>query len=879
MKNKKIVARLLTILMLISTVLPLFPILTYANGDEVKIKAISDFQIDKELLEAKLDKDLSTDDQILIDVDIKRDANDKILVFQKCLELTENSLLPNDIEVDKEYKDSGEYGEEYTSVRLKTKNKKEETNETETLKESTLEISTSDKTLSKEEISLAFDVKKSPVSGDLFAIIWNKYISVIGYTKEDEIVNEKEDSKNLLKEESEKEESKNKVIEKDSKQEKTQDDIKKDDVFESFYAVGDMGMMSEFLRSEDYIADKAYFGKFTLKKKDENGQPLPGAKFTLYDNNGEEVETLESTDSPDGIVFRNIPIGDYTLKETQAPEGYELLKDYYKINVNKYGFTTTAYVRVGNSSGTNPGGGSGGSSTPIQPYEPPRTSDVIDVESYSLESTDPKTTQGAVDSVWFTSGEFIRMKMKIRIRDGVKRGDSFTIKLDDRLSPTGLRERYIPPIPLRVKGFVVATGKYDMATNSFIYTFTDYVEGDRDIHVEATYDTLGPDTTKVLTSELHGFTNIIDGKPQQEVILHIDYGKSFEFAGGYNKGRKMRNNIASVDRHAGIVERVIYLNNGNGPEDVIHNTWSNQYLELLNNADSTIEKIEVFKVLSSQKNKYMPDSTPGITEGLEKMNSSVKNDDKKITFTFKTDDYKDIETGKDSAGILIKVTEKLSSFRGSSNMTATWGYKFGLGTNSVGMTSSLVDSGAYSQGNSERFNPEISIKNKKIKTAEITVNKKWFRADGQEKENQDGIIIYNLMQIATTSDGKTSEKVLKVDEILTAKDKWTRTYSGLPLKGKNDNGEEVTYTYYISEAALSDYDTSYSNDTGEESKKPSDTAISSGTIIVKNTEKMKFVLPETGGKGRNVIYLIGSICLALSGVWLYIRKRIHVKNK
>lgn len=71
---------------------------------------------------------------------------------------------------------------------------------------------------------------------------------------------------------------------------------------------------------------------------------------------------------------------------------------------------------------------------------------------------------------------------------------------------------------------------------------------------------------------------------------------------------------------------------------------------------------------------------------------------------------------------------------------------------------------------------------------------------------------------------------------------------------------------------------SYSNSSGKESDTPSDTAIASGTIIIKNTEKMKFVLPETGGKGRNMVYVIGVFLLGISLVMI-INKRWILKKK
>lgn len=839
MKQDKLIAKLLTLVMVISTVLQIFPIPTYAK-EEAKIQAVSEYIKDKEVLEAKIDEALSTEDQMLMDVLVKKDTKDMILVFQKSLELTDNSLLPDGIEVDKDYKDTGIYGESYTSIRLKAKDKKEETKK-ETSDKSKLEISTSEEKIKtvKEKISLAFDVKGKLEKGDLFAVISDKYIF---------LVENKIEKDGISKESPVKEEE------------------------ESF------GRIADFLRSSQPVLDSSFFGKFTVKKKDENDKPLSKAEFTLSANQGGFSQKKES-DNAGKIVFENLPPGEYTLKETKAPEGYELLKDCYKINVNKYGFTVATYVKVENPDGkaySNPHSGTVETPKP-QAQVQSRTSNVVDVISYNLTPIVARQARENLPTIWVTSGDFIRMKMTLKVKDGVKAGDSFTIKLDEKLSPTGLRERYIPPILLKINNQIVASGIYNEDTNSFVYTFTDYVERHTNVTISASYDTFGPETKKVLNSGPYSFTNIIDGKKQDEKKFYIDYGKSFEFAGGSNKGRKIRNNVASVDRHAGIVERVIYLNNGNGSEDVIRNTWSNQYLELLNNADSTVEKVEVFKVLSSQKNKYMPDSTPGITEGLEKLNPSVKNDDKKITFTFKADDYKDIETGKNSAGILIKVTEKLSSFRGASDMTATWGYN-SLFSNSIGMTSSLVDSGAYSQGNSERFNPEISIRNKRIKTTDITVDKKWFTADGKEVERKEGSITYDLIQVATTKYGKTTEKVYKSGETLTSQEKWTKTYSGLQLQGNNDDGEEVTYTYYVSETALSDYDTSYSNDVGKEAKKASDTAISSGTITIKNTEKMKFVLPETGGSGRNGMYIVGAFMVGIVLVMLKRKRWIAKKD-
>ena len=162
----------------------------------------------------------------------------------------------------------------------------------------------------------------------------------------------------------------------------------------------------------------------------------------------------------------------------------------------------------------------------------------------------------------------------------------------------------------------------------------------------------------------------------------------------------------------------------------------------------------------------------------------------------------------------------------------------------------------------------IKVANEKTVTTEITVDKKWFRADGTEFHPQDGEISYNLIQVLTTEGGESSEKIYKSGETLTSQDGWQKTYSNLPAADINGNGEKEICTYYVKEILIADYSTGYSNGSVGESEDPSAAALSSGTITVKNTEKMKFILPETGGTGRGILYIAGVFLLGISMILL-----------
>lgn len=68
------------------------------------------------------------------------------------------------------------------------------------------------------------------------------------------------------------------------------------------------------------------YGKIVIKSIDEDGKAISEVEFTLYDSEGNVVGKV-TTDS-DGIAsFDNIKSGNYVLKETKGPDGYDELID------------------------------------------------------------------------------------------------------------------------------------------------------------------------------------------------------------------------------------------------------------------------------------------------------------------------------------------------------------------------------------------------------------------------------------------------------------------------------------------------------------------------------------------------------------------------
>ncbi|MGJ7438883.1 SpaA isopeptide-forming pilin-related protein [Streptococcus equinus] len=159
-----------------------------------------------------------------------------------------------------------------------------------------------------------------------------------------------------------------------------------------------------------------------------------------------------------------------------------------------------------------------------------------------------------------------------------------------------------------------------------------------------------------------------------------------------------------------------------------------------------------------------------------------------------------------------------------------------------------------------------------IKTTNLTVKKQWLKADGSKTERSDGSITYDVIQVATAEDKTSTESTYLSGEMLSHDDDWTRTYKNLPVSGYDACGNKYIFTYYVREQTVSGYDTSYSN--GETtSDNPSDmkTDSSDGQITIKNKAQKQYELPETGGSGVKMHYVIGA-SLALLSLGLIILK-------
>ena len=92
--------------------------------------------------------------------------------------------------------------------------------------------------------------------------------------------------------------------------------------------------------------NKPSTGKVKIKKVDSNNdnKKLEGAKFKIEDSKGKIVGELVTNEEGEAIS-KDLPIGNYTLVEVEAPKGYELLKDNITVKIEK---DAVVEIKIGN---------------------------------------------------------------------------------------------------------------------------------------------------------------------------------------------------------------------------------------------------------------------------------------------------------------------------------------------------------------------------------------------------------------------------------------------------------------------------------------------------------------------------------------------------
>ncbi|MCZ0717775.1 fibrinogen-binding adhesin SdrG C-terminal domain-containing protein, partial [Aerococcus sp. YH-aer221] len=207
------------------------------------------------------------------------------------------------------------------------------------------------------------------------------------------------------------------------------------------------------------------------------------------------------------------------------------------------------------------------------------------------------------NEAWITSSGHPELHFNYRVDDSVQAGDYFTVNFGDYVVPGLLNTPRKPGNLNSAQGVPIAISSYNEATNSAVFTFTEYVDAYR--NVRGTYaESLWPQRDKVTDNKQTVPVNVQVAGQSFSKPITFDYG---------NKKQNLISSITNIDNQAGTISTTTYVNqslNNTGYHSV---TIDGKNLDFKNPATS----IKVYKVPRSVKlnDSFVPNlSQPGITE-------------------------------------------------------------------------------------------------------------------------------------------------------------------------------------------------------------------------------------------------------------------------
>lgn len=95
------------------------------------------------------------------------------------------------------------------------------------------------------------------------------------------------------------------------------------------------------------LKDPRKTGSLELFKYNDSDRDLPvsGGTYALYNSKGEKVKSAVTNESGRAF-FDNLEWGNYTVKETKAPEGYLLNENSYRVTINRENVVTMQQVKT-----------------------------------------------------------------------------------------------------------------------------------------------------------------------------------------------------------------------------------------------------------------------------------------------------------------------------------------------------------------------------------------------------------------------------------------------------------------------------------------------------------------------------------------------------
>lgn len=301
-----------------------------------------------------------------------------------------------------------------------------------------------------------------------------------------------------------------------------------------------------------------------IQKQDDKGNQLSGAEFRLYNAYGDLIKS-GTTSSTGKLTFEGLAPGEYKLKETRSPNGYDNPELEFTLRVSQDGSILYSakdkngnvveegdYYRVGNNT----------SSGPVDPQGESK----ITVQSAKM-YLDEGEKYGKRPGVWEEAAyESYSFEGVFDIRNSGP-GDSWTMDFDDNWNFTQWSGK-LPEIKSNTDE-LIAEGKIDYTNNIITYTLanSDYVNNHKkQIIAEIKLNSIRPSKYYVKNNGIYSFRDIINVGINQKTIDTTVNADLFQFYGerGGNQYITQNVDIYKDDKEDRYLMRNIALFNAKG---------------------------------------------------------------------------------------------------------------------------------------------------------------------------------------------------------------------------------------------------------------------------------------------------------------------------
>lgn len=225
-----------------------------------------------------------------------------------------------------------------------------------------------------------------------------------------------------------------------------------------------------------------------VNTRDDKRKIVGGAEFTLTEKNTNKIVDIKTTDSNGRCEFRDIPEGEYILKETKSPTGLSKYNLTYNVTITPGGQVLYSAVDE-NGNEVDPGDKYTIGTVEVDDNNPGVGTKTIKVLSHSMtlnETSGWGTRRGVWEEAKYEAYDFKASFML----NNTEPGDKIVIDFDDNWNMT----QWSGDMPNIVTkdGQIVARPQLDTEKNILTYTLTDYVKGKTNINASLLIQSIRP---------------------------------------------------------------------------------------------------------------------------------------------------------------------------------------------------------------------------------------------------------------------------------------------------------------------------------------------------------------------------------------------------